>query len=137
MIDVLSYLFNFINDGKTYKSILYTSKLFYDIMIKNYPIKRYQVYNQLWSLIKLYPDKPWIWSNISINKNLTMNMIKENLDKQLDWYSISRKSNITMDIIKEYPDKPWDWSGISSNPNITMNIIKKNPDKPWNWSYIS
>src|SRR5260221_14457508 len=98
MLDILSYLFKYINDGKTYKSILYSSKLFYDIMIKNYPGKRYQVYNQLWSLIKLYPDKDWDWNDISAN------------------------NNTTLDIIKNNPDIPWNWSRISTNHNITIDF---------------
>ena len=69
--------------------------------------------SELGKLIKANPDKPWNWSGISSNPN------------------------ITLDIIKANSDKPWDWSGISYNPNITLDFIKANPDKPWNWSEIS
>lgn len=37
----------------------------------------------------------------------------------LNWYSISVNSNITWDIILSNLDKPWNWKGISRNPNIT------------------
>ena len=32
-LDTIPLIFNYINDGKTYKSILYSSKLFYDISL--------------------------------------------------------------------------------------------------------
>src|SRR6476620_4828583 len=67
--------------------------------------------NDVWKLIKKFPDKPW------------------------NWYGIS--TNITMDIINANLDLPWDWCGISRNENITMDIIKDNIDLPWNWSEIS
>ena len=51
------------------------------------------------------PDKPWDWSRLSYNKDITMNDILNN------------------------PDKPWDWTELSYNPNITMEFIEKNIDK--------
>ena len=66
-----------------------------------------------WSFITKYVDKPWNWVTISLNPN------------------------ITMEIIEKYPDKPWDWITMSGNIGITMKFIEKYPDKPWNWHYIS
>ena len=36
-------------------------------------------------------------------------MINNNLDKPWDWSEISQNPNITMDIINNNLDKPWDW----------------------------
>src|SRR5258708_39529406 len=117
MLDILPLIINYVNDGKTYKSILYSSKLFYDIMLNHYPTKRYTVYNQLWSLINLYPDKNWNWCGISCNSNTTINIIKKNFDKPWDWCYMSTNPNIPLSFVKENPDKPWDWYGVSRNPN--------------------
>jgi len=60
-----------------------------------------------------------------------------NTGKVLDWSEISKNKRITWDIIKDNPKLPWNWDFISSNPNITWDIIKSNPNLPWNWYYIS
>jgi hypothetical protein len=61
IIDVIPNIFKFIEDGKTYKNILYSSSLFYHLMMIHYPSKRYSLYNQLLSLVKLYPNIIWHW----------------------------------------------------------------------------
>ena len=65
-----------------------------------------------------------------------MEMINNNSDKQWNWYFISLNPNITMEIINN-PDKPWDWKCISHNPNLTIKMINDNPDKPWCLGQIS
>ena len=126
MLDIIPLIFNYINDGKTYKSILYSSKLFYDIMLQHYPLNRYILYNKLWN-----------WDFISIHPSLTMDIIKKNLDRPWNWSFISQHQNITMDIIKNNINYPWDWMGVSCNPNLTIEIIIENSDKYWNWHIIS
>ena len=66
-----------------------------------------------------------------------MDIIKENPDKPWDWSGISYNPNLTMDTIKENPDKSWNWSYISYNPNITMDIIKEPVKKPWLFKIIN
>ena len=89
-------------------------------------------------LINKYPDKPWDWSAISENKNITMTDILKNADKPWNWSNISKNSNIIMTDILENADKPWEWSGISYYANITMaDILAYAADKPWDWSGIS
>jgi hypothetical protein len=92
---------------------------------------------ELEKLLKKYPDKPWDWSRISYNPNITFDIIQANPDKPWDWSRISYNPNITFDIIQANPDKPWDWFVLSYNPNITLDIIKANPDKPWDWYELS
>jgi len=57
-------------------------------------------------MINNSPDKPWIWSGISSNPNITMERINNN------------------------PDKLWKWPTISSNPKLTMEMIDNNPKLP-------
>ena len=90
-----------------------------------------------WEFVLKYSDKPWDWSGISCNPNITMGVIEKYPDKPWNWGDISYNPNITMDIIEKYPNKPWSWNGISCNPNITMEFINKNLDKPWFWYWIS
>ena len=90
-----------------------------------------------WKFVEKYYDKPWNWYGISMNPNITMDIIEQHPDKPWDWESISFNQNIRIETILKYPDKPWDWTGISRNQNITMDIIDKYPDKPWNWYGIS
>jgi hypothetical protein len=46
-----------------------------------------------------------------------------------DWNKISINRNITYDIVKNNLDKPWDWSCLSLHPNIFKfseeNIIRE------------
>jgi len=79
----------------------------------------------------------WYWDELSINPNITMEIVEAHPDKPWKWYGLSKHPNITWEIIETHPDKPWNWSDLSSNPNITMEIIETHPDKPWNWIGLS
>src|SRR5271157_4062973 len=96
-----------------------------DEEIKNY------IGSKFMKFIDDHPDKPWNWSGISSNPNITMKMIDDHPDKPWNWSGISRNPNITMKMIDDYPNKPWDWSYISRNPNITMKMIDDHPDESW------
>jgi hypothetical protein len=78
-----------------------------------------------------------IVNNLSMNPNITTEIIEKYPDKPWNWDYISLNSNITIEFIEKYPDKKWYWKSISKNPNITMEIIEKYPDKPWDWDGIS
>ena len=49
-----------------------------------------------------------------------------------DPYNVSLNPNITWDIILDNPQYPWDRDGLSLNPNITWDIIEQNPNGPEN-----
>ena len=68
---------------------------------------------------------------------VAMDFINANPDKPWDWTYISYNPDITMKYINDNLDKPWDWSWVSYNPGITMKDIYDNLDKPWDWVYIS
>jgi len=148
----------YLPSGRTIESWSKVNKYFGSLITRQIEDK---YTNHLWTLIKLFPDKPWDWRYISSNPNITWKIIRDNPDKPWSWRDISRNPNITMEIIRDNPnklwswkvisinpnitwwmvrdnlDKPWDWRYISSNPNITMEIIRDNPDKEWDWWYIS
>ena len=62
--------------------------------------------------------------------------IKENPDKKWNYYSLSLNPNITWEIVQENPDKDWSYDSLSENPNITWEIVKANPDKNWNYGSL-
>jgi len=78
-------------------------------------------------------NKPWRWDWISMNRNITMEMIEKYTNKPWDWEYMSCNSNITMEFVEKYSDKPWNWHYMSYNPNITMEIMEKYPNKNWDW----
>ena len=106
--DILFNIFQFISDGFTYKSIIFTCKDWKRVIDTNYTSMKNKFINHLRTLLLKYSDIKW------------------------DWSEISKNPNITTEFIEKYPDKPWDWSEISYNPNVTMEIIEKYLDKPWN-----
>ena len=64
--------------------------------------------------------------------------ILDNLDKPWDWSYLSGNPNITWEIIQANPDKEWNWDFISGNPNITTDIIVGFPgesQEEWQESY--
>ena len=98
--------------------------------------------------------------SISNNKNITLDIIKNNLrETQIKLlkcgHSPTSKAITGIDYLLEreknkYPSYeiwyfllqnklvfPWNWKGITSNPNITLDIIKENPNLPWKWEWIS
>src|SRR5438477_12877 len=138
--DILLCITLQISSGNTWKSWVQVCKFNYHLSITTLAYKRYEVYNQLLSLLKLYPNKPWNWFGLSGNPNITMKHVKANPDKSWDWGELSQNPNITMDHIKANPEFPWDWGALSNNPNITMDDVKAHPDtddRKWAWIWLS
>jgi hypothetical protein len=50
--------------------------------------------------------------------------VEANPDKPWDYHSLSLNPNITWDIVETNQEKPWDYEYISINPNITWNIFE-------------
>ena len=63
--------------------------------------------------------------------------IKENPDKDWNYINLSLNPNITWEIVQSNPDKPWNYKCLSKNQNITWEIVQENPDKPWKYSLLS
>src|SRR5271166_4096471 len=105
--DILHYIFSFIKEGSTFKSVLFTCRRWYEIVLKVHPNGRIIFANHLTTLLKFLPDKPWNFDMLSKNPIISWEFISKN------------------------PDKPWSYRLLSKNPNITWDIIKQNPNKPW------
>lgn len=90
-------------------------------------------------IVRNNPDIKWDWYYLGLNPNINIDFVKENFEKfnkALAWALISKNKNITWKNICDNPDVPWDWTGISENPNVTWEIISNNLDEPWNWNCI-
>ena len=72
-------------------------------------------------MIEKYHDKPWDWSCISANPNITIEMIEKYHDKSLNWEQISRNEFLydkTVYIKSINND-------IKNNKHIVYNILSR------------
>ena len=80
------------------------------------------------------------WKEISENKNITLDCIKNNPDIPWNWEGISKNNNLDIDFIKEnlqiINNNLIILSNISKNINITEKDIKNNLEVNWNWENI-
>ena len=54
--------------------------------------------------------------------------IKLTPEKEWDYDDLSLNPNITWDIVSTNPDKPWNYSWLSRNPNITWVLNRLDDD---------
>ena len=88
-------------------------------------------------IVKNNLNLEWDWYYLSYNKNLKIDFVKEHSDKMWNWFGISQNSNITWKNICENPQLPWDWISVGENPNISWEIIRDNHTECWGWLNIS
>jgi hypothetical protein len=65
--------------------------------------------------VEAHPEKPWNWTLLSSNPNLTMKYVETHPKKPWNWYYVSENPNVTMEYVETHPEKPWNWEGISRN----------------------
>ena len=92
--------------------------------------------NLSWEIVKSNPDKPWNYRWMCSNPIITWDIIQNNNFKW-DYYHLSSNPNITWDIVKNNLDKPWDFEVLSYNDNITIDIINNNKDFDWDYEMLS
>ena len=93
--------------------------------------------NHLYILLELYPNAEWEYYWLSMNPNITWDIIQNNPTIFADYFWLSENPNITWDIMKANPDEDWYYEWLSSNPNITWDIVRNNPQIPWNYYWLS
>ena len=104
--------------------------------------------NELEYLVMKYPNKPWYYSNLASNPNISMEFIENNL-----WFrakirshsnALSKNPNMTIEFIKKYydyfyeesafVDTNWNWKWLSKNSNMTKSVIRQTMDiYPWDF----
>ncbi len=86
-------------------------------------------------IIDNYNYLPWIWEKVSCNPNITIDFLLKYINKDWDWFSLSE--NMNLDIIENNLNLPWDWDGISNNKNINIEFILKYKNHPFCWNSLS
>jgi hypothetical protein len=71
-------------------------------------------------------DQKWELGALSDNLSITFEMIMEHKDIiNWDWYFVSMNRNVTLQTIKDHPELPWDLHGLSRNKNIPFRYIEE------------
>lgn len=78
----------------------------------------------------------WCWTGLSRNRNITFSDIKNNSQFPWNWREVSKNPNITFDDVKNNLYFPWDWKELSANPTFKFEDIKNHLDLPWNWCVV-
>lgn len=103
-IEMFQEISQYITDGSTWKSWLFTCKAF---AAMNSDEKLLQYGNGVLTLIKLFPDK------------------------DLDWESLSNRDYITIDLVLHHQDKEWNWFKLSQNTSIKSSDIIAHSNLQW------
>ncbi len=112
LLDNYVEISKYIDTGSTWKCWILVCRDFAAMNNIN-QIRRFS--NHLATLLKLFPNKPWDWSEVSRNPNITYAIVQANLDNSWDWEMLSRNPNITPVIVQANLDKPWNWNALSYN----------------------
>lgn len=127
--DIYGIINKYIKSIKDTKSLMIASKDFNKFMSQDFI--DYDS-NNLWALIRVFPDKPWNWKKILSNPNTTWEIIKRLPLSRIDWHFVSKQNpSVTWEIIKSNPECPWDWIELTTNPSISMEIIQGSRVKGW------
>jgi len=100
-----------------------------------YDYNNYKFYETLNPLIIFSSDKNCNWNLMSINKNISIEDVKNYLHKPWNWYNLSKV--MQWHDIKKNLELPWNWYGVSENPNLSFEILKNNKDMQWNYQSLS
>jgi hypothetical protein len=151
-VELLKEILSYISCGHDYKTCRLVCSLWMRLTTDKKKILQYC--DQLWTLVRLCPDKPWDWQGFGWNEFVSKGMFNEFMDKkdiwnnvgrrpwvdmgflrqwvdQVGWIAASKGVKVTMDELKQNLDLPWKWTCLSNNPNITMDMIENNPELPW------
>lgn len=110
------------NENITIDIVINNKKYFNDkcikLLSKNKSIK--------WYDIDKYKDQiEWNYKDLSLNPNITIEIVLNNLDKKWCFHRLSSNPNINIDIILQYNQFNWSIYWYSFNPNIQLNDIDK------------
>ncbi len=85
------------------------------------------------------PSQPWEplgsfrdWISLSMNSNITLDIIKSHPELPWRWDFALMNSNIPIDyILYNINNEQWDLKWLSQHPNLTMDIVKSHPEISW------
>lgn len=84
--------------------------------------------NTTFDIVFANPELPWNWSYLCRNRNMTFGILQtllrnEDIQGRLRWDLLTMNENMTPEIIFNNVDLPWDWSALSSNKNFTTEVL--------------
>ncbi len=132
ILNILQYT----SSGKDYKNACLVSKQFYQIITKLFPGGNKFV-NHLLTLLKLYPDENWDYTELSLNVNISMDYISQHLTKDWNYKVLSANPSIKITDIINYPILQKYPSCLSNNPNITLDFVVSHPKISWDYCKLA
>lgn len=89
-----------------------------------------------WDNILSNPQIKWCYGYVSVNPNVTLDIISNNLD--FPWTNnLGINKNVTLEFVLKYPDLPWNWQYLSQNRYITTIQVIENHTLNWVWEQVS
>lgn len=114
--DTRTIILSYFNYGSVYKSGILTCKDWHYTLTNLFKNARVIFANNLLTLIKMLPDKPWDYDSLSNNKRITWEFFKSNRDKPWNYAKLITNENIiTWERLMDNPDIPIDYFELSHN----------------------
>ena len=100
--EVRDLIFGIIEDDKTYKALLETSKSVH----KKQALHKHKHFNQLWTLINKYPNKPWDWDEILANPNTSQDKLKQYILGKIETHGGKKRERTIYVQIRQMLENP-------------------------------
>jgi hypothetical protein len=89
------------------------------------------------ALISANPDGNWDWDVFSMNKHISIDLVKSLRNKLWNWAFLTENTGIGISDIFDNPDLPWVYSSLSTRVDITPDDIENNPQVKWHYGFLS
>jgi hypothetical protein len=80
--------------------------------------------NSLERLIDLFPERAWLWPELSRNPGLTWRIVKKHPEKDWDWFLLSQNPGLFWSEIQEDSVGNWSYLSLLQNPSLSFSEIK-------------
>lgn len=89
------------------------------------------------NLVLKFPYYPWNWKHLSANHGIPVSQLVTHPQyfTKLHWNLVS--SRAPLNVVLQNPYLPWAWKQVSSNLALTLKVINAYPNMPWNWTSFS
>jgi hypothetical protein len=87
--------------------------------------------NQLFTLIRAFPDKQWDWSVISRRNDISFEYVFAHLDDHpWDWTMLSLNPQVgSWTNVQAHPELPWSYLHLACNPTVPLDIVLADPGR--------
>lgn len=128
--EILNIISNFIDDGKTWKSFIFTCSHFHSFNTQSKMDRFTDHYNTLFKYCPHLIPSLYFGSNRGESDDIIALM---NLSQDILVKYFPHSSMITMETIIDSLDNGGNYYYLSKNPNITIEIIINRLNKRWDW----